>query len=72
MSNLYANQITVAIGEKEVFLRFACLAPSFDKDGKLGTTDVSAEQTIILSKDGFEKLKELIYGMEKVDSGANT
>lgn len=69
MDIMYANQMTVAIGEKEVYLRFACLAPSFDKNGKLGNTDVATEKTIIMTKDGFDKLKELINGMQQMDSG---
>ena len=60
MDIMYANQITIAVNEKEVVLRFACLAPTFDKNGVLQGADVANEKTILLTKEGFEKFKTLI------------
>lgn len=60
MDIMYANQMTIAANEKEVILRFACIAPSFGINGELHEPGVAVEKTIILTVEGFEKFRNLV------------
>ena len=67
MNPMYANQITVTVGETEVLLRFAHIMPQYDIDGKLKESTVANEQTIVLSPAAFAKMREVIDSMPGKD-----
>ncbi len=61
MDVTYANQITITYGKNEVYLRFAFLHPTYDKDGNVQPTpEVSSEKVIMLTPEAFDALKQLI------------
>ncbi len=61
MNITYANQISLTVSENEAFLRFATIHPQYSEGGDvLDKPAVSNEQIILLTRDAFEALKELI------------
>ncbi len=64
MDAMYANQMTVSIGQDEVVLHFSFIAPNYDEKGDvLEKPSVASERTIILTKLGFEKFAGAIMNV---------
>ena len=61
MDVTFANQITLTYGKNEVYLRFAFLHPTFDKEGNVQPEpEVASEKLIMLTPEAFNALKQLI------------
>lgn len=59
----YANQISLTLSDNEVFLRFAAVHPEYEVKGEVKSEpSVDNEHIIVLTKDGFSALKDLING----------
>ena len=65
MDAMYANQITITIGENETILHFAFLTPQYDEKGNLlEKPAIATEKNIVLSPEGYRKLKEMMNSVD--------
>lgn len=65
MDAMYANQMTLTIGENEAILHFSFLTPKYDEKGNvLQQPAIADEKNIVLSAEGFKQFKAMINSVD--------
>lgn len=64
---MYANKVSIAISDKEAFMKFECTGPKFDeKDQVIGSEAIESEK-IVMSHELLYKIRDLISELIKQD-----